>query len=100
MCYGASVEETEEEQTIQSFEGFAALDGGATKNVSGFTSVQQVVNQNDDTTIETTGGGFTFADGETEAASTIIWMPHTEFPPRISVNVVSNESTVFSSVWM
>ena len=72
MCYCATVEETEEEQTINSLEVFATLDGGATKTVSGFTSDQQVVNQQDDTTIETTDVGFTFVGCETEAASTII----------------------------
>ena len=70
MCYCATVEETEEEQTINSFEVFATLDGGATKTVSGFTSDQQVVNQQDDTTTESTDVGFTFVGCETEAAST------------------------------
>ena len=36
-----------------------------------------------------------FAGGETEAANTKICIPHAEFPQRISVNVVSNESTPF-----
>ena len=39
--------------------------------------------------------GFTFAGGETEAASTNICIPHAEFPQGISVNDVSNESTPF-----
>ena len=39
--------------------------------------------------------GFTFAASETEAASTRICIPHAEFPQGISVNVVSNESTLF-----
>ena len=49
MCYGATVKETEEDQdendiedfvafSIKSLEGFATLDGGATKTVSGFMS--------------------------------------------------------------
>ena len=58
-------------------------------------SVQPVAGQYEDTTIETTVVGFTFAGGETEAASTKICMPHAEFPPGILVNVVSNESTPF-----
>ena len=81
--YGPTVKETEEDQdandiedvaafSIKSLEGFAILDGEATKTVSGFTSVQPVVDQYDDTTIETTDVGFTFAGGETEAASTNI----------------------------
>ena len=52
ICYGAAVEETEEDQdandiedfvafSIKSLEGFAILFGGATKTVSGFTSVYQ-----------------------------------------------------------
>ena len=73
----------------------AILDGAATKTVSRFTSVQQVAYQYEDTTIETTDVGFTFAGGEAEAASTKIFMPHAEFPKGISVNVVSNESTLF-----
>ena len=50
MCYGATVEETEEDPdpndiedfvafSLKSLEGFAILDGGATKTVLGFTSV-------------------------------------------------------------
>ena len=73
---------------------FAILDGGPTKTVSGFMSVQ-LADQYEDTTIETTDVGFTFAGGETEAASTNIWIPHAEFPQGISVKVVSNESTPF-----
>ena len=42
-------------------------------------------------TIETTEVGFTFAGGETEAASTKNCIPHAEFPQRIS----ANESTPF-----
>ena len=81
MCYGATVKETEEDQdendiedfvafSIKSLEGFATLDGGATKTVSGFMSVQLVADQYEDTTIEMTDVGCTFAGGETEAAST------------------------------
>ena len=47
------------------------------------------------TTTETTDVGFTFAGGETDAASTKICLSHAEFPQRIPVNVVSNESTHF-----
>ena len=47
------------------------------------------------TTIETTDVGFTFAGGETDAASTKICLSHAEFPQGIPVNVVSNESTPF-----
>ena len=75
--------------------GFAILDGGATKTVSGFVSVQPVADRYEDTTIETTDVGFTFAGGETEAASTKICTPHAEFLQGISLNVVSNESTPF-----
>ena len=53
-------------------------------------SVQPVADQYEDTTSETTDVGFTFAGGETEAASTKICILHAEFPQRISVNVVSN----------
>ena len=80
MCYGAAVEETEEDQdandievfvafSIQSLEGVAILDGGATKTYSGFTSVEPVVDQYGDTTIEPTDVGFTFAGGETKAGA-------------------------------
>ena len=65
------------------------------KKVSGFTSVQPVVDQYEDTTIETTDVGFAFADGEPEAARTRIWIPYTDFPQGTSVNVVSNGSTPF-----
>ena len=58
-------------------------------------SVQSVADRYEDTTIETTDVGFTFAGGETEAANTKICIPHAEFPQGISVNVVSNESTPF-----
>ena len=103
-CYGATVEETEQDQdendiedsvavSIKSLEGFAILDGGATKTFSGFMSIQPVAGQCEDTTIETTDVGFTFAGSETEAASTKICVPHAEFPQGISVNVVSNDST-------
>ena len=49
-----------------------------------------MADQYEETTIETTDVGFTFAGGETEAASTNI-----EFQQGISVNLVSNESTLF-----
>ena len=49
---------------------FAILDGGATKTVSGFMSVQPVSDQYEGTTIDSTDVGFTFAGRETEAAST------------------------------
>ena len=58
-------------------------------------SIQQVAGQFEGTTIETTDLGFTFAGGETEAASTKICKPHSEVPQGISVNVVSNGSTLF-----
>ena len=59
--------------------GVAILDGNATKTVSGFT-------------IDV---GFTFAGHETEAASTTIWMPHSDCPMGLSAKVVSNVSTPF-----
>ena len=68
---------------------------GTTKTVSGFMSIQAVADQHEDTTIETTNIGFTFAGSETEAASTNICIAHAEFPQGIAVNVVSNESTPF-----
>ena len=84
QCYGATVEEIEQDQdeentedfvafSIESLEGFAILDGGATKTVSGFLSVQPIADRYEDTTIETTDVGFTFA-GETEAANLKICM--------------------------
>ena len=71
-CYGATVEETEQDQdendiedfvafSTKSMEGFSILDGGATKTVSGFMSIQPVGDQYEDTTIETTDVGFTCA---------------------------------------
>ena len=65
--------------SIKSLEGFAILDGGATKTVSGFLSVQPVADRYEGTTIGTTDVGFMFAGGETEAANTKICIPHTEF---------------------
>ena len=90
MCEGATVDDTEEHQdandiedfvafSIESLEGCAILDGGATKTVSGFTSVLPVVGPYEDTRIETTDLGFTPAGGTTEAASTNIWIPQAEF---------------------
>ena len=100
-CYGATVEETEQDQdendiedfvafSIKSLEGVAILHGAVTKTVSGFMGIQPVADQYEDTKIETTDVGFTFAGGETEAASTNIYIPHAEFPQGNSVNVVSN----------
>ena len=63
-------------------------------------SIQPVADQCEDTTFEPIYVGFTFTGGETEAACTNICIPHAEFPQGISVNVVSNESTHFSSLWM
>ena len=45
--------------STKSLEGFVILDGGATTIVSGFMSIQPVADQYEDTTIETTGVGFT-----------------------------------------
>ena len=56
QCYGATILL----RFIKSLEGFAILDGGATKTVSGFLSVQPVADRYEDTTIETTDVGFTF----------------------------------------
>ena len=81
--------------SIKSLEGFAILDGGATKTVSGFMSAQPVADRYEGTTVETTDVGFKFAGGGTEAACTKICIPHAEFPQGVSVNVVSNESTPF-----
>ena len=105
-CYGATVEEIEQDQdeediedfvvfSIKSLEGFAILDGRATKTVAGFMSLQPIVDRYEGATIETTDVGFTFAGGETEVASTKLCIPHAELPQGISVNVVSNESTPF-----
>ena len=66
--------------SIKSLEGVAILDGGATKTVSGFMSVQPVADRYENTTIDTTDVGFTFASGETEAANTNICIPHAVFP--------------------
>ena len=81
--------------SIESLEGFRILDGGATKTVSGSTSVQPMTDQYEETTVETTSVGFTFAGSETAAASTDIWILHSEFPQGILMNVVSSESTTF-----
>ena len=67
-CCGAAVKEAEDQDdlialSIKSVEGFAILDGGGTKTVSGIMSVQPVVDQYEDTAIETTDVGFTFAGG-------------------------------------
>ena len=94
QCYGATVEEIEQDQdeediedfvafSIKSLEGFVTLDGEVTKTVSGFMSVQPVTDRYEDITIETTDVGFTFAGGETEAANTKICIPHAEFPQGI-----------------
>ena len=88
LCYGATVGETEQEQddndiedcltfSIKGLEGFAILDGEATKTVSGFMSVQPVADQYEDTTIETT-------DRQARKSG----LPNAEFPQGISVNVV------------
>ena len=64
-CIWHPVEEIEQDQdeediedfvsfSIKSLEGFAILDGGATKTVSGFLSVQPVADRYEETTIETT----------------------------------------------
>ena len=49
----------------------------------------------EETTVETTYVGFTFAGGETEAASTKVWTPHSDVPQGIAVNVVPNGPTPF-----
>ena len=68
------IEQDQHEEDIEYFLAFSikSLDGGATKTVSGFLSVQPVADRYEDTTIETTDVGFTFAGGETEAANTNI----------------------------
>ena len=60
------------------------------------TNGQPMVDQYEDTTVETTDVGCTFAGGETHAARTKIWTLHAEIPQRIAVNVVSNKSNTFS----
>ena len=96
QCYVGTVEEIEQDQdeegiedfvafSIKSLEGFAILDGGATKTVSGFLSVQPVADRYEDAAIEATDVGFTFAGGETEAANTKNCIPLAEFPQGILV---------------
>ena len=81
--YGATVGEIEQDQdeediedfvafSIKSLEVFVILDGGATKTVSGFMSVQPVAENMRALRFMTTDVGFTFAVGEREAASTKI----------------------------
>ena len=64
-CHGATIEEIEQDQdeediedfvafSNKSLEGFAILDGGATKTVSGSLSVQPIADRYEDTSIETT----------------------------------------------
>ena len=102
QCYGVTVEEIEQDQdedniedfvafSNKSLEGFAILDGGATKTVSGFMSVQPVADRYEGTTIETTDVGFTKWRRRTLKSAYHML----EFPQGISVNVVSNESTPF-----
>ena len=92
-CFsGATVEESQQDQDENDIEDI--LDGSATKTVCGFISVQPKA---EGTTIETTDVGFTFAGGETEAASTNIWIPHSESPQGISVQVVSNSTLCVSA---
>ena len=87
-CYGATVEETEQGQDEN--------DGGATKTVSGFMSIQPVTHQYEDTTIGTTDVGFTFAGGKHEHLYTTRWVPARNFV-ECRVKWVN---TFFSSTWM
>ena len=64
---------------INGVQGVAILDARATQTVAGCLSVQPVADQCDKATIETTDVGFPFAGGETEAASSKVWIPHGEF---------------------
>ena len=64
------------------------------KSLEGFPILDPVADQYEDITIETTDVGFTFAGGETDAASTNIWIPHAEFPQGISVHVVKRVDTL------
>ena len=81
MCYGADslamVEGAKEDQDPNEIDDVVAY-GGATKTISGLTSVQSVTDQYEETTVETTDVGCTVAGGETEVASTKIWIPHFE----------------------
>ena len=88
-----TVEEIEQDQDEEDIEDFVAF---SIKSLEGFAILDGGADRYEDTTIETTDVGFTFACGETEAAKTKICFPHTEFPQGISVNVVSNESNSVS----
>ena len=110
LCYGATVEENEQDQdendiedfvafSIKSLEEVAILDGGATKTVSGFMSIQQKrMNTRTPRLIRQ-------MLALRSLAAKRFWQErksvhHTlSFPQGISVNVVSNESTLFSSAW-
>ena len=106
QCYGATVEEIEQDQheediedfvafSIKSLEGFAILDGGATKTVSGFMSVRPVADRYEAPRVRRQILALRSLSAKREAASTKICIPHAEFPQGISLNVVSNESTLF-----
>ena len=101
-CNSEETEEDQDENDIEDFVAFstksleesATLHEGASKTVSGFMSVQPVADQCDDTTIETTDVGFTFAGGETEAASTNIMEAHESVVSRKErTRRVTNEHT-------
>ena len=63
QCYGANVEEIEQDQDEEGIEDFVAF---SIKSLEGFISVQPVADRYEGTTIESTDVGFTFAGGETE----------------------------------
>ena len=95
-CYGATVAEVEQDSdenhhrrlcyfVTQEFGGYAILDGGATKNVSGFMSFST---RGPRLTRRMLASRFLVARRKRQARTS-------EFPQGISVNVVSNESTPF-----
>ena len=105
QCYRATVEEIEQDQdeegiedfvafSIKSLEGFAILDGGATKTVFGFMSVQPVRAPRLRRQMLALRSLAAKRRRRTRK-SAYHMLSHAEFPQEISVNVVSNESTPF-----
>ena len=81
LCYGAALDETKQDQDENDIEDFVAFSSRSLEEFAILGSHEdrfwvheypKVADQCEDTTIETTVDGFTFAGGETEAASTKI----------------------------
>ena len=80
---------------VESLFGYGIWDGGASKSVGGYTSLQEVVDNcnKDDVIVSQPNVSFTFAGGEGADAGTKVTVKHDILTDGVPVHCIPNENT-------